>query len=227
MLNVVISSHLSDEENNLFLKHITKTVGCKTNILLFNNFNEHSLTKIYNNAIIMGLEKSPYFVFIHNDIIFKTKNWGTLLLNKLKNSKFDIIGVAGSTTLGADGVWWSNKNDMIGVVEHTNGYSVWKSIYRELNKGETKQVAVIDGLFMGVDCSSIEHRFDEEFDGFHMYDISFCFPNTLDGCNIGVTTDIRVLHKSIGLTNDGWEKNRKKFIEKYKNDIPFSITDYL
>ena len=48
----------------------------------------------------------------------------------------------------------------------------------------------------------------------------------LDGFNIGVTTDIRILHESIGMTNDEWEKNRQLFVKKYKEDLPITYSDY-
>jgi hypothetical protein len=42
----------------------------------------------------------------------------------------------------------------------------------------------------------------------------------LDGCEIGVTTDIRILHQSVGMVKEQWEKNRVQFAEKYKEDLP-------
>jgi hypothetical protein len=80
---------------------------------------------------------------------------------------------------------------------------------------------------MAADCSILKHTFDEEFKGFHFYDISWTFPNTLDGINVGVTTDIRILHQSIGMVNQQWDDNRKQFVEKYKEELPFSIDEYL
>ena len=56
-----------------------------------------------------------------------------------------------------------------------------------------------------------------------MYDVSFCFPNYLDGCNVGVMTDIRITHKSIGQTNQQWEENRKQFAEEYKSELPIEV----
>jgi hypothetical protein len=166
-------------------------------------------------------------VFCHNDITIKTRTWGRLLLSKFNNSNFSIIGVAGSTYLHDNGVWWHDRSKMYGVVEHTNGISTWVSEYATPRPGYIKPVAVIDGVFMAADCSILKHTFDEEFKGFHFYDISWTFPNTLDGINVGVTTDIRILHQSIGMVNQQWDDNRKQFVEKYKEELPFSIDEYL
>lgn len=73
---------------------------------------------------------------------------------------------------------------------------------------------------MAVDPIKIKNNFDESFGKFHFYDLSFCLPNYFSGVEIGVITDIRILHKSIGQTNNEWEENRIKFIEKFNNYLP-------
>ena len=59
--------------------------------------------------------------------------------------------------------------------------------------------------------------------GFHFYDVDFCFTNYLKGVKIGVCSDIKITHLSIGETNDEWEENRKVFAEKYKEHLPIKI----
>jgi hypothetical protein len=218
---VVFSSHLSDEENQKFIKHVDDTIGVNHKTVCYQNFNQFSLPKIYNNAIDTYKVENCIFVMCHNDIIFKTRNWGKLLLTKYNNSKYDIIGVAGSTYMPASGTWWEDRSKMFGIVEHTNGISTWVSEFSKEIYG-VKDVVLIDGLFMSFNPDTILHKFDEEFRGFHFYDLSFCIPNYLDGCNIGVTTVIRILHKSIGETNPQWEQNRMQFAEKYKDELPIT-----
>ena len=110
----------------------------------------------------------------------------------------------------------------MGIVEHTNGLREWVSEYSKPHFG-IKEVCLIDGLFIAVDTSNITHQFDEDFKGFHFYDLSFCIPNYLDGVNIGIVTDIRILHKSVGMTNQQWEEARIQFAEKYKEELPIKV----
>ena len=221
---VVYSSHLSDWENSKFTNHVMETVGVKYNhVACYINHNKFSLSEIYNKALREYTAEDTIIVFCHNDIIFRTKNWGRLLLNKFNNSDYDILGVAGSTYLPESGMWWEDRTKMVGIVDHTDGTREWSSVYSPERKGQITPTVLIDGLFMAVDPTNLEHDFDEDFKGFHFYDLSFCFPNYLDGCNIGVTTDIRILHKSIGRTNEQWEENRKLFSEKYYMELPYSI----
>lgn len=219
---VVFSSHLSDEENEIFIKHIDDTIGVPHKVVCYPNINQFSLPQVYNDAIKNHTVKDCIFVMCHNDIVIKTRNWGKILLAKYNNTGYDIIGVAGSTYLPESGRWWEDQTKMQGIVEHTNGLREWVSQYSPEIPG-VKEVVLIDGLFMTFNPETIIHQFDEDFKGFHFYDLSFCVPNYLDGCNIGVTTSIRVLHKSIGMTNQQWEANRQQFANRYSNELPLTV----
>lgn len=222
---VVFSSHLGDDENNKFIEHIKRTIGIKNyEIQCFINYNQYSLSVIYNKVLNRyDNDKSVIILFVHVDIIFRTNDWGRILLHKFNNTNYGIIGVAGSIYIPESGVWWDDKYSMRGIVEHTDGVNTWVSKYSSEKRGGVIETIVVDGLFIAVNPTLIIHKFDEFFSGFHYYDLGFCMSNYLDGCNIGITTDIRILHKSIGITNEQWEINRKKFIEKYSLELPISI----
>jgi hypothetical protein len=219
---VVFSSHRNEEQNQDFIKHIDLTIGVRHKTICYPNFNQYSLTELYNQAMREHEDPEAVFVFCHNDIWFKTQDWGKFLIKKFNVTEFDIIGVAGSIYLHDNGVWWHDRSKMHGIVEHTNGLRQWVSEYSKPKPNYLKPVVLIDGLFMAVNPDNLVHRWDEDFKGFHLYDLSFCVPNYLDGCEIGVTTDIRILHESVGMTNDQWETNRKLFAEKYRDELPIT-----
>jgi len=221
-IRLIFSSHLTVEENYAFEEHVRQTCGANVVPVCYVNHNEFSLPQIYNRAIDEHHKDDGIMVFCHNDIVFKTWDWGKKLLAKFNNTDYQIIGVAGTTNMPDTGRWWDNRSKMVGTVEHTNGLRTWVSEYCK-PFGGVKETCLIDGLFMAVDTSNIEHRFDEDFNGFHFYDVSFCIPNWLDGVNIGVVHDIRILHKSIGMTNQEWENNRQFFVHKYGADLPIDI----
>jgi len=215
---VIFSSQLSEEANNEFINHIHDTIGVKHKVVCYPNFNQYSLSEIYNRGIKEYYEKNSIFVMCHNDIIIKTKNWGKSLLTKYNCTNFDIVGLAGSTYLPESGMWWEDRSKMCGIVGHTDGNNTWISEYSN-EIYNVKDVVLIDGVFMSFNPDTIIHKFDENYKGFHFYDLSFCIPNYLDGCNIGVTTSIRILHKSVGEVNNQWDNNRKQFIKQYKNEL--------
>ena len=47
--------------------------------------------------------------------------------------------------------------------------------------------------------------------------------NYLNGVKVGVCTNIRITHKSIGETNQQWEDNRTLFVKKYEDTLPVKV----
>jgi hypothetical protein len=88
---------------------------------------------------------------------------------------------------------------------------------------QQKEVVIVDGLFIMVHKKRIKHTFNEEFKGFHFYDLPFCVDNYLDKIKVGVTTKIMVTHKSIGITNKQWEKNKLFFEALYEKNFPLRV----
>jgi hypothetical protein len=209
--------------DNNYIDSIKRTIGLKENeyeIIPLENNGLYSLSEAYN--IILDKSKSDIVVLMHDDIKIES-NWGKKLIVHFNKGTHDIIGVAGTTNFPKSGMWWENKESMIGIVKHSKDGKTWVNKYSESQGYDIKTVVIVDGLFIAFDKTKIKHKFDEEFKGFHFYDIAFCFPNYLDGINIGVVTDIKITHLSIGQTNQEWEENRKQFVEKYKSKFKQKI----
>ena len=222
MISVVYSTRETSPE---YKKHLRDTSGIHKGFELIEIINngEFSLTEVYNRGLKES--KNDIVVFCHDDLIFDTRNWGKRLLDSFrKNPDYGIIGIAGTTDL-IDGRWWTIKESMTGIVSHKKDGKKWTSNYSEDQGKKLKEVVVLDGLFFGVDKTKLKHGFDEDFHGFHFYDVSFCLPNHLDGVKIGVTTNIRVTHLSVGETNKQWEGHKVRFEEKYKDSLPIRLSN--
>ena len=77
---------------------------------------------------------------------------------------------------------------------------------------------------MAVHTKRISKDFDESIKGFDFYDIDFCLANFIDKkTKIGVTTNIRVAHNSVGKLKPTWYENRDLINEKYKNYLPINL----
>jgi glycosyltransferase involved in cell wall biosynthesis len=221
MISVVCSSQYNLEE---FKKEITKNSGLhnKIEFLGYKNNGEYSLTEIYNK----GLKESKYdiVVFMHHDIYFDSKNWGSKILNHFKrNSDYGILGLAGTTNIPKSGRWWEDFSKMKGIVNHEHEGKKWESKYSANKGNQLDDVVLVDGLFIVVNKKNIQHKFNEEIKGFHFYDVDFSFRNFMSDVKIGVMYDVRVTHKSIGQTNEQWEKNREVFAKKYENVLPVKV----
>ena len=193
-----------------------------TEILMYENDGQMSLTQIYNK----GLKESvnDIVVFMHDDLILETSNMTPKIVKLFeKHPEYGIIGIAGTDKL-TSGRWWDNRENMFGVVghihegkRHVNHYS--KGVFNDV----LKDVVIVDGLFFIVRKSLLKKEFNEQFEGFHFYDISFCVENQFEGVKIGLTTKFGVTHKSVGITNKQWEKNKLLFEALFEKRLPLTI----
>ncbi len=220
-ISVVIPTRKIDDA---YLKHVEKMFSHPRNeILIYENDGSEPLAKIYNDGLKDA--KNDIIVFMHDDLILETKNITPKVIRLFeKNPEYGIIGLAGTDNL-LSGMWWQDRSSMYGVVghehegkRHVNHYS--KGDYSE----NLKEVIVVDGLFMMIHRERIKHTFNEQFEGFHFYDLPICIENHLDSVKVGVTTKIRVTHKSVGMVNKKWEKNKLFFEALYDKNFPLKIS---
>lgn len=217
-----------------FNQELLSTVGLpedRVSIIAYENQRELSLTEAYNDLWdCASVFKDAIFVFIHHDVYFKSNGWGKTVLDLFNNHPIDILGLAGTETLHEHGVWWldGNKNlnykEAWGKVWHTDPELGEKMTDYSSNKGcqILQPVAAIDGVFIAFNPDTCS-EFDEDFDEFHFYDISFCIKNFLEGRKIAITETIQLCHESSGHPPVIWEENRLKFCEKYANHLPISV----
>lgn len=219
LISIVFSTRKIEDT---FINHIQKSCLHKgVEVLPYENNGEFSLTQIYNKGLIEA--KSDIIVFCHDDIIIETKNWGDKLLKAFnKNPDYGILGVAGTNHL-INGMWWQIRNAMHGTVKHTDGIKVWENKYSENYGNQIKEMVIIDGLFIAVDRKKLNFNFDERFSGFHFYDLSFCLKNYLEGVDVGLISNIKILHKSIGQVNEQWSNNKNLFEEIYRKELPICL----
>lgn len=217
-LSVILSTRQVDEE---YIKHMQKTsgLGDRLEILTATNQGDKGLAQVYNE--LSTVAANAYQLFVHDDLIFETQDWGLKLINHLNKGTYDIIGMAGvRNELPASGCWWTNTRNMVGIVNHIQYGQKYASVYSKEQGNKIEPVIIVDGLFIAVNTEVVSQKWDESIPGFHFYDLGFCFPCYLDGYNIGVVTDIRITHKSIGVTNQQWDENRMLFADKYKDELP-------
>jgi len=224
MISVVYCTRQTNPEH---IEHLVKTSGLHKHLEVIEIINNgESLTTAYNRGLNQA--KNDIVVFCHDDITIETKQWGNKLLKMFeKHPEYGILGVAGTKHMPASGKWWENPKKMYGRVAHTHEGKTWLSTYSEDLNQEIEEAVTVDGVFFAINKTKIKKSFNEEVVGFHFYDVTFCFENYLEGVKIGVTTIVRINHKSIGMTNDEWENNRQQFADRFKDNLPVSIKKVL
>ena len=219
-VSIVISTRKRDED---YITHVRKAFSHpKNQILVYENNGEHSLAEIYNK----GLKDSEndIVVFMHDDLIIDSKNLTPKIIKIFeKNNDYGIIGIAGTDKL-VSGMWWQNREDMYGVVGHIqNGKRHVNKYSQKAYNDVLKDVVVVDGLFMMMHKNRLKNGFNEQFKKFHFYDLPICVENHMEGVKIGVTTKFDITHKSVGMTNKDWERNKLLFEALYEKNFPLTI----
>jgi hypothetical protein len=192
-------------------------------VLSYSNNGVSGLAQVYNHmwAMCEHYADDAVFVFCHHDIHFQTSQWGKCLLRIFNENDVDILGVAGTPALLPHCVWWEgqggSKDHLFGKVWHEikgkgrkyltdfTGYKLKQKLY---------PVVLVDGLFLAFNPKTCL-KFNENFTGFHFYDIPWCIDNHLAGKKLFVTESIQIVHESGGETNAEWEQNRQKMAELY------------
>ena len=220
-ITVIFCSKKNGEENKGFIDHIKETCGCDLNVICVHNPDGISISKIYADMTVNEEIETNIIVYIHDDIEFLRKGWGKEILRLFnENEKYGIIGVAGSAQFDENGAWWNYEKKFGQVLHRWEGKS-WLTAFSPLLDKDLQEVAVIDGLFIAIHKKRISENFSRELDG---YDIHFCLSNLLKKkCKIGVTTNIRVAHNSIGKLKDSWYKNREIINEEFGRKFPIDI----
>lgn len=211
MISIVVC--FKDEEMvNRLSENISETIGTEYELIKLDNRNQlYSLTAAYN----LGASKAIFdkLCFIHEDVLFRTKNWGSKLLAHYEaDTQIGAIGVAGSAyKIQMISSWWQpeifgHEPKRINIVQH---YKFTSDPVRQISinpKGELRShVATLDGVFLSVKKSVwIKFRFDQGLlKGFHGYDMDFSL-RVGKKLNNYVVFDILLEHLSEGKNDINW-----------------------
>lgn len=218
-ITIVCSTRKIDES---YVTHVKKFFSHPKNQYIFiENDGSKSLTQVYNEGLDQSINE--IVVFIHDDLEFETKNLTPKIIKLFdKNPEYGIIGLAGTNNL-ISGQWWQDRDSMQGQVGHIHKDKRYVSKYSNSFGDDIKEVIVIDGLFMMIHKNRIKKNFDTQFEGFHFYDLPICLLNHLEGVKVGVTTKIKLYHKSIGEVDKKWAKNKLFFEALYEKHLPLTV----
>jgi GT2 family glycosyltransferase len=177
-----------------------------------------SLAEGYNRGVAQS--KGEIVVFSHDDIEILSPDLAGRVRGHL--SRFDLIGVVGTTKVINAGWMAAGPPDLFGQILHAreNG-----TLLADIIGAPSRAVANIqglDGVFMAARRSLLDSvKFDAEtFDGFHLYDMDFSYGAFKAGFKLGVACDINVFHQSRGEFGDVFMKYAERFGRKWKLTAP-------
>lgn len=163
-----------------------------------------------------GAKKARFenLLFLHEDVLFHTQNWGEKLIKHLEDPKTGVVGVAGSDYVPtAPCGWYISGRSFLHLIQNNKSHSHPQHIN---NTSQNKHRAyAVDGVFLAVQKSKFNNfRFDEKIGGFHAYDldISLRFAKKYKNYVIG---DILLEHFSEGSPDKNFLEGNIAVRKKY------------
>lgn len=232
IFSVVICS--VDFERYMFCRdNIISTIGVSIEFVRINNKEaKWPIAKAYNNGAKVAT--APNLLFIHEDVMFESSNWGVEISNKLADTTTGVIGFIGSPfRLGSYSGWCEHEEHAFGHMYYIkNGERIgWhKEPWQENGTiGESfAPVLVVDGLGFAVRKNIWEiSPFDESMlDSFHCYDIDFCLQIALKYRNY-VYLKADITHFSNGNMDYRWIEQTLKMTDgKWSKMLPMCVPGF-
>ena len=202
MLSIIISSY----QPNFFAaleKNIAETIGVPYEIVQIYNPGTMGICEAYNKGA--KLAKYDHLLFLHEDVLFHTQNWGEKLIKHLEDPRTGIIGVAGSDYVPhAPGGWnvYDNRHLYYNFIQSNKTSTINK--HRQKLEKNIQKVYAIDGVFIA--CTRKKYNeilFNENIKGYHGYDLDFSL-RMAEKYNNYVTGLILIEHFSLGNTDKNW-----------------------
>lgn len=202
-------------EKALFhIKQLNIPKGYTVEILSIKNVK--NMTKGYNQG--MSRSDAKYKVYLHQDVLIINKDFIKDFLTIFKKyPTIGLMGVAGSKTIPANGIWWESPHRYGQVYDSHTG----KMMLLRFNnvEDEYEKVKAIDGLMM-ITQYDIPWR-EDIFDGWHFYDTSQSIEFERAGFEVVVPKQNTpwCIH-DCGIVNveNGYEKYRSIFLEEYMKE---------
>ena len=230
MLSLIICSrtpkiHPKLEDN------IQSTIGLEFELIVIDNSkNDYSIFSAYNEGV--SRSKYPYLCFMHEDILYHTKDWGKNIVDHFRNDKVGLVGVVGSHFMPNTPCGWNTQKVSCNIIQRIHTADGYKTEHWDkrnyMNDSLSAEVVVVDGVWFCIRKSLFPSiSFDEKlFKGFHCYDMDICLQVRKIGSSVVVVSDVLLEHISEGSFNDDWIRDTNKLHEKWKDFLP-QIADIL
>lgn len=207
MISIIVCS-INQEFYYRFVESVNQTIGVQFEIIKIDNkIDKLSIAQAYKKG--SSLAKYEYLVFVHEDVVFHTMNWGTNLISNFGSlHNPGVIGIAGNSYQPiSPSDWWVSKKEFRHFNYIKNGRNRSENSGELMSSGDHKprKVYCLDGVFLALKNSVFkEAKFDESLEGFHGYDTSLSLRVSKNYLNYFIP-NILIEHFSHGnITNYYW-----------------------
>lgn len=222
MLSLIICSRTPRISEELE-KNISETIGCEYELVLIDNSkNKYSIFSAYNEGVRRA--KGNNLCFMHDDIWYKTLNWGMQVEKKLEDESIGIVGVIGSYVMTKDCGYWDMMAPWVTGRVPIESRSGWKGVNDcdyFYGKNSIDEVAMIDGFWFCMSSKVFQKvSFDETYNGFHFYDMDICMQLLVNGYRNTIIHGIEIIHMCSPTYNYQFSIAMSKFHQKWMTKLP-------
>lgn len=232
MISIIVSTRKDELSLKTFSDNIGETIGVEYELVIIENHAKYSLCEAYN----IGIEKAKYnfLCFAHDDILFKTTNWGNRLISSMEtDNSIGLIGVAGTKFKSTYPSGWGqspylsqfNKGHIFSKLE-TQPEKHYEFDRKEL-KRDIEDVVCVDGVFLFTKKEITSTcRFDDKMlTNFHGYDIDFSLQVHFAKYRVIVDRKILITHHSGGNYSTEYTQANRLICKKWKSKLPAITND--
>lgn len=227
MISIIVCSRnrsISDD----FAKNIGDTINVDYEIVhIDNSKNQFSICSAYNEGF--SRSRFPYVCFVHEDVCFRSKNWGEKIIAHLQMPNVGLLGLAGRDYLTRVPASWSAKMEGMNIVQSDKtGKKETKTKYAPIGYDKPRrEVVMLDGVLLCMRRELMKSiKFDENLDGFHGYDFDISIQSVLTGKINYVMYDILVEHFSRGTPDADYYRSLIKVFKKWEKSLPLLSSDF-
>lgn len=228
MISFIICSRSSNRSSSL-RKNIENTIRIEhETIVIDNSSNSFSIFTAYNEGVKRA--NGSLLCFLHDDVLFRSTNWGSQIVKHFEDENIGIIGFAGSHYIPSTPMYWYSSPFVSQHNLNKDGNIIENHFHEEwFKEGESLiDVCAVDGLCFFARKKIFDHiSFDNiNYSGFHMYDMDICLQTLSLNYRVCVCRDILVEHnwseqeqfKKAG--SNLFFKNLEIFNKKWKESLP-------
>lgn len=232
MIALIVARHNDQIFNDNLKKSIDK-LSDKIKVFEVPNIENDNMFKKYNRGIKHFRENQNFqdddiLVFVHEDAQL-IDEYFTEKLEYIFQVRKDVgvVGFIGTQKFEDKGGWWlvneNDKDKLKGRIIQGYGNGKQSELFKEV--GYYEDIVSVDGFCFATTMKVAEELgFDENtYDGWHFYDVDFCFSALQKGYKIAVV-DILTFHESEGPLTQDWFDSRIKFLNKWGKKIQFPAT---
>ena len=197
MISIIICS-INKNFAQQVQENIAATIGVEWEaIVIDNTISPKSITAVYNEAA----PKAKYEVlcFVHEDVLFKTENWGQKIVGYFtKDNNLGLIGIGGSKYKSKTPSGWFTgipAFDSCNITHYDSNGKELKIYFNPVPGSNLQEAIVLDGVFLCCPAQVWrEKRFDDVLlKDFHLYDLDFSF-RVAETYKVQVSFEIDMVH---------------------------------